>query len=358
MADTDADSNPTSINPFLQEVLKNPDEDEARLVYADWLEEQGSARGDFIRAQCHIASSDETHEEYFDALETEDRLLIEHGEDWAAELGQDVRKTQFRRGFVDEVTVLASALVKEQGAIFDRAPIHWLRLNRVKGKGAKIAELDALTKLRGLDVSGIKIPEEDMLAILSSPYLKNLERFRAGHYSSEFSLAQVEGLAKSAAAESLKAITINADENLNGITAGDGFPQLETLALENYSSDLPRVDLTELDVPNLKSLELNGLNLDEESCLLLANLPWNQLEHFSMTCPNADGVLETLMSFGAFQRLRSFELSVHVGCDEGLMKLFSDSSLLTKCEKLAIEVNDGINPGSTLTMNKKRSQLH
>lgn len=41
---------------FLQEIIEHPDNDAPRLIYADWLEEQGdSARAAFIRAQCQPA---------------------------------------------------------------------------------------------------------------------------------------------------------------------------------------------------------------------------------------------------------------------------------------------------------------
>jgi uncharacterized protein (TIGR02996 family) len=41
---------------FLAHVLANPDDDTPRLVYADWLDEQGQdARAEFIRVQCALA---------------------------------------------------------------------------------------------------------------------------------------------------------------------------------------------------------------------------------------------------------------------------------------------------------------
>src|SRR5262245_37608955 len=41
---------------FLRMIIENPDDDGPRLVYADWLEEQGEAeRAEFIRVQCELA---------------------------------------------------------------------------------------------------------------------------------------------------------------------------------------------------------------------------------------------------------------------------------------------------------------
>lgn len=42
--------------PFLRAVIARPDDDLPRLVYADWLDEQGdSDRAEFIRLQCQLA---------------------------------------------------------------------------------------------------------------------------------------------------------------------------------------------------------------------------------------------------------------------------------------------------------------
>jgi uncharacterized protein (TIGR02996 family) len=40
---------------FLRTIIDEPDNDGPRMVYSDWLEEQGDPRGEFIRIQCEIA---------------------------------------------------------------------------------------------------------------------------------------------------------------------------------------------------------------------------------------------------------------------------------------------------------------
>src|SRR5437868_4196470 len=39
---------------FLQAIRDDPDDDAARLVFADWLEERGDPRSAFIRLQCEL----------------------------------------------------------------------------------------------------------------------------------------------------------------------------------------------------------------------------------------------------------------------------------------------------------------
>jgi carbon storage regulator CsrA len=37
---------------FLQAILEDPADDSVRLIFADWLDDQGDPRGELIRAQC------------------------------------------------------------------------------------------------------------------------------------------------------------------------------------------------------------------------------------------------------------------------------------------------------------------
>jgi uncharacterized protein (TIGR02996 family) len=41
---------------FLQALLAAPEDDALRLVYADWLEERGDPRGEYLRCQCARAA--------------------------------------------------------------------------------------------------------------------------------------------------------------------------------------------------------------------------------------------------------------------------------------------------------------
>ena len=43
--------------PFIEAILAEPDDDGLRLIYADWLEEQGHPHGELLRAQVELARS-------------------------------------------------------------------------------------------------------------------------------------------------------------------------------------------------------------------------------------------------------------------------------------------------------------
>jgi uncharacterized protein (TIGR02996 family) len=87
---------------FLAAIAEYPDDDAPRLVYADWLEEQGDAdRAAFIRIQCEIARLLSASEAFLlpgwrgsggwldppkDLRNREHELLEKHGYDWWEEL--------------------------------------------------------------------------------------------------------------------------------------------------------------------------------------------------------------------------------------------------------------------------------
>jgi uncharacterized protein (TIGR02996 family) len=93
---------------FLQAILVNPDDDLPRLVYADWLLDQGDPRGEFIHLQCRLARMEED-DPLRPQLETREQELLDHHQDaWLGSLRPLLNCWSFRRGFLDAATVPAA----------------------------------------------------------------------------------------------------------------------------------------------------------------------------------------------------------------------------------------------------------
>src|SRR5262245_26999725 len=93
---------------FFEAILTDPDGDATRLVYADWLEENGQpGRAEFIRAQCALDSAGADDDIAAGLRGRQDELLDEHEMAWRAELPRldGVDWVGFRRGFVEDVAV-------------------------------------------------------------------------------------------------------------------------------------------------------------------------------------------------------------------------------------------------------------
>src|SRR5262249_32317307 len=88
---------------FLDFIVANPDDDAPRLIFADWLEEQGDGdRAEFIRVQVERARLPGWDARQVRLRLRERDLLDRHGRNWREELPlvKGVGWGEFRRGFV------------------------------------------------------------------------------------------------------------------------------------------------------------------------------------------------------------------------------------------------------------------
>ncbi len=92
---------------LLRAIRDNPDEDTPRLIYADYLDEEGdSARAEFIRVQVERACLSQRDPNRAKLEDREHELLAEHECDWlgvAADDQDELTEWEFDRGFVSEV---------------------------------------------------------------------------------------------------------------------------------------------------------------------------------------------------------------------------------------------------------------
>jgi uncharacterized protein (TIGR02996 family) len=161
----------------IDEILRNPDDDGPRLVYADWLLERGDPRGELIRLQCETSGGWRDRRARRRRVE---ELLADLGRRWAnlEGLGHSAR---FERGFVVHATVGVATLIARAEELFARAPLLgsvkleglWLEATGELGDTSEqrdIAEslaglgaLPALARLRALELDvGITISTLDL----------------------------------------------------------------------------------------------------------------------------------------------------------------------------------------------------
>ena len=86
---------------FIQSIHEAPHDEALRLIYADWLEERGDARGEFLRLESHLRRTNAQEPGYPDALahwlELRDRVPA----DWLDRLGWRVNGLLLPRALVD-----------------------------------------------------------------------------------------------------------------------------------------------------------------------------------------------------------------------------------------------------------------
>jgi uncharacterized protein (TIGR02996 family) len=108
---------------FLEAIREEPDDDTVRLIFADWLEERGDPRGEFIRIQCALVTMTDEDERRALLQDRVERLLEQHEPKWVGSLASRVQRYTFRRGFVEEITVSAAALITQGRDLFRHHPI-------------------------------------------------------------------------------------------------------------------------------------------------------------------------------------------------------------------------------------------
>src|SRR5262245_7236808 len=92
----------TAEQGFLESITTNPEDDTPRLVYADWLDDQGqSERAEFIRLQIQLARMSEDDPQRPNLVDREQELFQRHRVEWREFLPAWAKKEwpKFGRGF-------------------------------------------------------------------------------------------------------------------------------------------------------------------------------------------------------------------------------------------------------------------
>jgi uncharacterized protein (TIGR02996 family) len=180
----------TSLRDALEAALvENPDDFAAHMAYADYLQEQGDPRGEFIQVQLALEDTARPAKERKELAEREAQLLAEHQAEWLGDfarqlvaLGKEERpqgnpdvKVAFRRGWLD--TVEATYFTLEFTRALAQAPqarlLRCLYLNE-----------DMWEEPGSYKVGNDPIPRDcglpSLYGLVRSPYLGNLRVLRLG----------------------------------------------------------------------------------------------------------------------------------------------------------------------------------
>lgn len=181
---------PTSTAPdrddradFLARLIANPDDKKPRLVYADLLQERGDPRGEFIALQCTRAELPDT-DARAPAIDGQiDALLKKHKKTWLAALGENKgARAEYRRGFIEKLSLDANDLLKNRDRIFGTEPIEELNVWKIdqsktetkKSKLAPILELP-LHHVRRLSLARCKLTRADFEALAEATTIGKVE---------------------------------------------------------------------------------------------------------------------------------------------------------------------------------------
>ncbi len=160
---------------FLQEILARPDDDVPRLIYADWLEEQGDVRCELIRVQCAVWGMEEHHPEFRRLRQRELALLRRYKNDWLGPITAMIFDAKFHRGFVREVTAGPRQFLRNQEALFRLAPIQRVNLSGLSEDAAReMAAQENLRRITELRLAGGGVNGQMTDSLFTSPHWTQL----------------------------------------------------------------------------------------------------------------------------------------------------------------------------------------
>lgn len=204
-----------------QAILADPDADEPRRHLAALLEAQQDPRGRLIQLQLEIVAFRRRGASPPLAMRTEaDQLITQHGASWAGRLAHEVAAHEFRRGFVEHVTLVARAFLTKAERMFALAPIRHLTLTDVKPVAAMLFASPHLGRMRSLSLSGDRLGDDGVAALARSPHVGGLRWLNLD--GNAITRVGLDALASSNTLTSLRFVSFR------GNSAGDPtpFPQL------------------------------------------------------------------------------------------------------------------------------------
>jgi uncharacterized protein (TIGR02996 family) len=169
---------------FLRAIRANPDDDTARLVFADWLDEHDDPLGEFIRVQLELEPIRYRidNPRAVELHKREDELLRAHSDDWIPTNELLTNPSDFgpvfRRGLPDYACLSLDTFLKNGEAIFAAYPtLREVALYGVANRCWELTMSPLLANLETLEIADWPT-EDDAISLGVSPHLPRISRFK------------------------------------------------------------------------------------------------------------------------------------------------------------------------------------
>jgi uncharacterized protein (TIGR02996 family) len=195
---------------FIQEILASPDDDTPRLIYADWLEEQGDPLGEFIRVQCELATlrapqkrggmygneqprvkNPSKAKRFRELSDRQMALLMAHIGEWVKPLLGKATGVIFERGCIEGINAVPSNWLACAEIWYRTMPIRQLHMSIGNYYGVDPKERDCFAAVLGspwfanLRTFEIAAEEAQVRLLAHAPNAANLEELYIGSGCSE-----------------------------------------------------------------------------------------------------------------------------------------------------------------------------
>ena len=163
------------VDVFLASIHAEPESDDQPLIFADWLDDHGDARGELIRLQVRRARLPARTPEWFALERREQELLDRHAVGWLGPLYRPAISWEYVRGLL-HVEVEAEAFLTEPVETEeDRRAFAWVERLTFRGltrsMTVALAHFPHLVHLRTLDLGENSIGTEGIIELTTTQFL-------------------------------------------------------------------------------------------------------------------------------------------------------------------------------------------
>jgi uncharacterized protein (TIGR02996 family) len=258
---------PVTEEEYREWIIREPENDSARLIYADWLDEQRNPRGEFIRVQIALSrlASDDPRRKELESIEQS--LLGKYEKIWAQPLKGIVSGVEFRRGFVETVILDARQFVRRAQELFRLEPILGLRLLECADWIEEVAQCQELECIREVTIFAQHLGATITSSLGNSTHLPKLNKLSL--VRNNLGPAGAEALARSSIRIQLRDLDLSenwiGDDGIRALGQPDALPQLENLTLIHDEISPVLGTLLAARIPSLIRLDLSSNPIRQQS---------------------------------------------------------------------------------------------
>lgn len=246
---------------FLQEVRTAPQDSIPRLIYADWLEENGDPLADLVRVQCELAESSFDDPRRGELQNRERQLLRQHHENIVQPLQKfSPHGLKVRRGFVESIRLNADVLIDHADEIIGLLPgLCSLTIRKSLKHLDDLIRLPQLAQVKSLCLNGARLGDDGLRRLFQSPHLTGLVELNLR--ANNLCRVGMKTLADQSCLSNLRTLDIGLNDlDVVGLTRLRESPHLQ----------------------QLRELRLSDAFL-EENVAAIAGPGWDQLAHLELT---------------------------------------------------------------------------
>ncbi len=206
------------------------DNDILRLIYADWLEDQGDARSEFVRVQVELSELGKFGDpRLLYPLQKREAELWVHLRSLREHFhGLGVSNFHFRSGILEGITVQGQEFLKHSKTIFRDAPAI-IELDLIGGSTLfrEISQLSEIQQIRSLRVGG-RLEAEHIQQLNKLIVNSNINRLCFSHFWAENSPLLIQEIGPTLISLSIDVSTLSSNSRF---TSGLALPLLNSLQI-------------------------------------------------------------------------------------------------------------------------------